>query len=30
MLYDEPTTGLDPVMTELINGLIAQTGIAGR
>jgi phospholipid/cholesterol/gamma-HCH transport system ATP-binding protein len=25
MLYDEPTTGLDPVMTELINELIAQT-----
>jgi phospholipid/cholesterol/gamma-HCH transport system ATP-binding protein len=25
MLYDEPTTGLDPVMTELINDLIRQT-----
>lgn len=25
MLYDEPTTGLDPVMTELINNLILQT-----
>jgi phospholipid/cholesterol/gamma-HCH transport system ATP-binding protein len=25
MLYDEPTTGLDPVMTELINELIVQT-----
>lgn len=25
MLYDEPTTGLDPVMTELINDLIIQT-----
>jgi len=25
MLYDEPTTGLDPVMTELINDLIVQT-----
>jgi phospholipid/cholesterol/gamma-HCH transport system ATP-binding protein len=25
MLYDEPTTGLDPVMTELINELILQT-----
>jgi phospholipid/cholesterol/gamma-HCH transport system ATP-binding protein len=25
MLYDEPTTGLDPVMTELINDLILQT-----
>lgn len=25
MLYDEPTTGLDPVMTDVINGLILQT-----
>lgn len=25
MLYDEPTTGLDPVMTDVINGLIQQT-----
>jgi phospholipid/cholesterol/gamma-HCH transport system ATP-binding protein len=25
MLYDEPTTGLDPVMTDLINDLIVQT-----
>jgi phospholipid/cholesterol/gamma-HCH transport system ATP-binding protein len=25
MLYDEPTTGLDPVMTELVNDLILQT-----
>lgn len=25
MLYDEPTTGLDPVMTDLINDLICQT-----
>ena len=25
MLYDEPTTGLDPIMTELINDLIVQT-----
>jgi phospholipid/cholesterol/gamma-HCH transport system ATP-binding protein len=25
MLYDEPTTGLDPVMTDLINELILQT-----
>jgi len=25
MLYDEPTTGLDPVMSELINELIVQT-----
>ena len=25
MLYDEPTTGLDPVMTDVINNLIQQT-----
>lgn len=25
MLYDEPTTGLDPIMTEVINDLILQT-----
>ncbi|QDT41483.1 L-cystine import ATP-binding protein TcyN [Gimesia alba] len=25
MLYDEPTTGLDPVMTDVINELILQT-----
>ena len=25
MLYDEPTTGLDPIMTGVINGLIRQT-----
>lgn len=25
MLYDEPTTGLDPVMTDLVNDLIVQT-----
>lgn len=25
MLYDEPTTGLDPIMTEVINDLIVQT-----
>jgi len=25
MLYDEPTTGLDPVMSGVINGLIADT-----
>lgn len=25
MLYDEPTTGLDPVMTDVINDLIQQT-----
>ena len=25
MLYDEPTTGLDPVMTDVINELIGQT-----
>jgi phospholipid/cholesterol/gamma-HCH transport system ATP-binding protein len=25
MLYDEPTTGLDPIMTDMINELILQT-----
>ena len=25
MLYDEPTTGLDPIMTKLINDLIEET-----
>lgn len=25
MLYDEPTTGLDPIMTDVINSLIVQT-----
>lgn len=25
MLYDEPTTGLDPIMTDVINNLIQQT-----
>jgi phospholipid/cholesterol/gamma-HCH transport system ATP-binding protein len=25
MLYDEPTTGLDPIMTDVINNLILQT-----
>jgi phospholipid/cholesterol/gamma-HCH transport system ATP-binding protein len=25
MLYDEPTTGLDPIMTDVINGLILRT-----
>jgi phospholipid/cholesterol/gamma-HCH transport system ATP-binding protein len=25
MLYDEPTTGLDPIMSDVINGLIQQT-----
>jgi phospholipid/cholesterol/gamma-HCH transport system ATP-binding protein len=25
MLYDEPTTGLDPIMSDVINGLILQT-----
>ena len=25
MLYDEPTTGLDPIMSDVINGLIVQT-----
>jgi phospholipid/cholesterol/gamma-HCH transport system ATP-binding protein len=27
MLYDEPTTGLDPIMTDVINELILQTRI---
>src|SRR5262249_53622356 len=25
MLYDEPTTGLDPIMTDVVNNLIQQT-----
>ena len=25
VLYDEPTTGLDPIMSDVINGLILQT-----
>ena len=25
MLYDEPTTGLDPIMTDVINELILRT-----
>src|SRR5437899_6717720 len=25
MLYDEPTTGLDPIMSDVINQLIVQT-----
>lgn len=25
MLYDEPTTGLDPIMSDVINQLILQT-----
>lgn len=27
MLYDEPTTGLDPIMSDVINELILQTGL---
>mgnify|MGYP002780637025 CR=1 FL=1 len=27
MLYDEPTTGLDPIMTDVINELILQTRV---
>lgn len=27
MLYDEPTTGLDPIMTDVINELIQQTRV---
>lgn len=30
MLYDEPTTGLDPIMTDVINELILQTRNSGR
>ena len=26
MLYDEPTTGLDPIMSDVINELILRTG----
>ena len=25
MLYDEPTTGLDPIMSDVINELILRT-----
>lgn len=30
MLYDEPTTGLDPIMTDVINELILQTQGDGK
>ncbi len=30
MLYDEPTTGLDPIMTDVINELILQTQSAKK
>lgn len=30
MLYDEPTTGLDPIMTDVINELILQTQRGGH
>jgi len=30
MLYDEPTTGLDPIMTDVINELILQTQKSGN
>lgn len=30
MLYDEPTTGLDPVMADVINNLILQYGKSSR
>lgn len=30
MLYDEPTTGLDPIMTDVINELILQTKAAKK
>ena len=28
MLYDEPTTGLDPITTKMVNDLIKQTSVA--
>ncbi len=30
MLYDEPTTGLDPIMSDVINELILQTQQSGQ
>lgn len=30
MLYDEPTTGLDPIMSDVINELILQTQRSGQ
>lgn len=30
VLYDEPTTGLDPIMSDVINELILQTGRSGE
>jgi phospholipid/cholesterol/gamma-HCH transport system ATP-binding protein len=30
MLYDEPTTGLDPIMTDVVNELILQTQRGGH
>lgn len=30
MFYDEPTTGLDPIMSDVINELILQTSIASE
>jgi len=30
MMYDEPTTGLDPIMSDVINNLIQQTRVRRR
>lgn len=30
MLYDEPTTGLDPIMSDVINELILQTAVTKK
>ncbi len=30
ILYDEPTTGLDPITTKMVNDLILETAVRGR
>ena len=30
MLYDEPTTGLDPITTKMVNNLIVETSVAHK
>lgn len=30
MLYDEPTTGLDPITTKMVNDLIVETAETNR
>jgi phospholipid/cholesterol/gamma-HCH transport system ATP-binding protein len=30
MLYDEPTTGLDPITTKMVNNLIVETAHAHK